>query len=491
MTVALAIPTVETASYLCSCGGTLQLHHMDDLKLEWFKCSKCGDQKNKSQLELLPRKEFIASLEATDEELSQEFTLEELNRILSLMIKGDDSIKEILFLVSLLTFTDSEQTGAIITGETSLGKTYNIREVLWFFSTLDVNGKQVVDWQAGASAKSFIHRRNAEFVDVDTLQPIDYSLAPKKGDPAEMFTAWNKVLKSAGYLLDYSQKIFVLPDMDNTDLLKVLRPILSHDKKISKFSITEKVPNGFRTKDVLIKGFFTIFFATATTYIDEQEASRHFLLSPKDDQEKMKQSIDLIARKSYDTNFADWYENDPDRVKLKKRVAAIQAFKCSEIVISQELTESLKEWFLSKTSFINPKLQRDFPRLLSLVKAWTLFNWKNRQTGKRYVLQSTQADVDVAKVLYGDILSCNELGITPEEYEIWTMVKDVCDDGLSVSAIHDLFYKHKKRNISDKRLRGILKNFCRAGLLREEKNGTTWIYYPADVESQPKEGWID
>lgn len=217
---------------------------------------------------------------------------------------------------------------------------------------------------------------------------------------------------------------------------------------------------------------------------------RSFLLSPNDDEQKIRESLELIARKSYDPNFADWYENEPDRVKLKKRIEAIRAFKCSEIIVNQELTNNLKEWFLSKVSTLNPKLQRDFPRLLSLTKAWTLLNWKHRQTDKAYVLESIQTDVEVAKSLYANILNCNELGVTPEEYEIWLMVKDVCDSGLSVSAIHDLFYRKKKRNVSDKRLRGILKNFCRAGLLREEKNGNTWIYYPAGVESAPIEGWV-
>lgn len=428
-------------------------------------------------------------------EITKELTLEDLNKILSTTIKGDYSLKTIIFLLALLTFTEDSQTGAIVTGESSLGKTYNIKQCLWFFP------EDVVDTQAGASAKSFIHRASGILVDSETLSPIDYSMKPEKGDSADAWNEWYKILRNSGLLLDYSGKIFVLPDMENTDLLKVLRPILSHDNKISKFSIAEKTPNGFRTKDVFIRGFFTVFFASATTIIDEQESSRFFLLSPSDDKDKMKSSLDLISRINSDPEYAKWYENDPERCTLKHRVTAIRDFRCGQIYIPKELMSNLEQWFIEKTATINPKIQRDFPRLISLAKAWSLLNWKNRVTNvETNDLQCNQTDIDTAKKIYEEIIKCNELGLTPEEYNLWLLIREKVVDGLRISQIQDLYYQAKRRNISNRRLRGILTNFVRSGLIREEKEERgALVFYLAreepvndlSVEEQLTGQWVD
>lgn len=417
----------------------------------------------------------------TQEEIKIEMSLEELDHILSTTIKGDFNLKMILFLCSLLTFTKDDQVNFIITGESSIGKTYNINEVLWYFP------EDIVNAQAGASPKSFIHKKSARLVDVRDMKVIDPSDRPKKGDPKEKFDLYYEKMRNSGYFLDYSQKIFVFPDMPNTYLLQALRPILSHDKEISKYEITEKTNYGFKTKSVFIKGFFTSIFASANTNIDEQEASRHFLLSPTDDPDKIQEALNLIVRKNSDVGFHDFHEHDRDRVLLKLRVSTIQKFGCEKIMIPKELLEDLKNWFISKTVTLNPKLQRDFPRLIDLVKALTLFNWCQRiQSGLYHVLEANKTDIENAKSLYEKILNCNELGLTPEEFDVWKMVENIANNGLSIRAIHDTFYSVKKRNISDKRLRGMLQNFCRAGLLREEKDGRSLKYYSVNQKEESK-----
>jgi hypothetical protein len=138
--------------------------------------------------------------------------------------------------------------------------------------------------------------------------------------------------------------------------------------------------------------------------------------------------------------------------------------------------------------------------MISLVKAWTLFNWKNRTGNKEKELISTNKDVKVAIALYEKILDCNSLGLSQEEFEIWLLIKDLAIDGIKLSAIHSIYAKYKKRAINDKRLRNFLRNFVRSGLLREERDGHSILYYSIEIplndqiqtddQGQPVEGWL-
>jgi predicted nucleic acid-binding protein len=56
------------------------------------------------------------------------------------------------------------------------------------------------------------------------------------------------------------------------------------------------------------------------------------------------------------------------------------------------------------------------------------------------------------KASYEPILKCNELGLTPEEFEVWKIIEPQCNDlqGLRITEIHKIYYYEKKRHCSDK-----------------------------------------
>ena len=64
---------------------------------------------------------------------NEELTLQDIDEVLSKTIFEDTEAKRILFLASTLTFTNDHQKNVILTGASSTGKTYNIKEILWFF----------------------------------------------------------------------------------------------------------------------------------------------------------------------------------------------------------------------------------------------------------------------------------------------------------------------------------------------------------------------
>jgi hypothetical protein len=418
------------------------------------------------------------------EELSLSIFVDSLSKT----IYEDTETKTILFLMCLLTFTAEEQRNAILTGQSSVGKTHNLTEILWFFRGIPNLIMEIND----ASPRSFIHQANAVMVDGRTLKPIDLSQIPKKGDPKEVWDEYYDQRRNIAYYLSLSGKIINFLDLPNFKLLESLRTLLSHDRKISKYLITDKDSKGLtKTKTVLIEGFFTALFASAYGEMDEQELSRNYLLSPTDNPAKIRKAIELQAKKKTDPNYKQWYETEPSRLGLKKRVNNIQAANIKNIQFKEVDMANLTNWFFSHSETLAPKAQRDFPRLYSLAEAWALLNFEHREFDKETsTLYVNSTDIEVAKQIYEPILRCNELGLTPEEFDIWKIIEPNCNEvmGLRINEIHNLYYYQKKHQCSDKRLRDMLKNLVRAGLLKEEKEGVIIKYYPITHKETKQSG---
>ena len=422
-----------------------------------------------------------------DKYLNNEIGFEELNKALSTTVYEDENVKIPLFLVNLLTFTEEEQRNVVLTGESSVGKTLNITESLWYFR--QENSETIVGIN-DSTPRALIHSSNAIPVDDRNLQPIDMSKAPKKGDSKEAFEEWNDLRRHTAYFIDLSKKIVVFYDLPNYELLKNLRSLLSHDNqgnRICTYLVTDKSPTGgHKTKKVLIQGFFTALFASAFGEMDEQEVSRNYLLSPSDNPDKIKKAIDLQARKMTDPKFNEWYENEPSRVGLKKRVQSIKEANIKKVLFKTEDMENLKDWFFKNIDNLAPKSQRDFPRLYALAEAFALLNFQHRErTPDNTCIYANSTDIESAKKVYEPILKCNSLGLTPEEYAVWQIIKKTFDEnplnvdtGLRIQEIHNVYFYYKQRRCSDKRLRGMLKNFASAGLLKEDKDGVIIKYYP-------------
>jgi hypothetical protein len=425
-----------------------------------------------------------------DKFANSELKLSDYDEVLSKTIFEDTNAKRILGLACVLANTEEEQRNAILTGPSSVGKTYNIIEVLWFFR--NGNGEQIIEL-SDASPRSLIHSANASVVDDRNIQPIDMSKAPKKGDPKEVWDEWYDLRRHMANFVDLSNKIVVFYDLKNYALLESIRSLLSHDTKICTHLITDKSNGANRTKKVLIKGYCTALFASAYGELDEQECSRNFLLSPTDNPEKIRQAIELQARKKTDPNFKQWYETEPSRVGLRNRIQQIKSANIKNILFKKEDMENLKQWFFAKSSVLTPKAQRDFPRLYALAEAWALLNFRFRErTSDGQCIYANTSDIEVAKTIYEPILVCNELGLTPEEYEVWKIIEPECKEvmGLRISEIHSIYYYAKQRHCSDKRLREMLKNFVTAGLLKEEKEGVIIKYYPITHKETKQSGLV-
>jgi hypothetical protein len=154
--------------------------------------------------------------------------------------------------VSLLAQTNEDQLNLGFQAESSAGKSYIPIEVASYFP------REETEVIASASPTAFYHDGGK----------------------------WDSERKVLIKNLEHRNLIFL--DMPHFQLLEKLRPMLSHDMKELHYKITDKnQKHGLRTKNVVIKGYPSVFFCSTKTDPDEQEKTRLLLLSPSIDQEKL------------------------------------------------------------------------------------------------------------------------------------------------------------------------------------------------------------
>jgi len=461
-------------NYLCLCSSQLELTSTDDVGTKFFKCPTC------SKTFSFAKTEEMKKYEQEQKDLRREATLEEITEILDLTIKLDEDIKSLVFLTFLTAYTKNEQVNVIVSGESSIGKTYVVSEVSKFFPNEDLIKKH------GVSPTAFFYDDNRVLVDKTTLEKFTL-VQPSPDASQEEKHAYREQKKNTAFLQDFERKIIVLPDMPDVKVLEKLRPVLSHDDRICVYSNTTPNPYGMRAKDVYVRGFGIFVVCTCTPYLDEQETSRTFQINPQWTPEKEKAVLGLINKRNSSPKFNTELESNPQRIWLKKRIELIKDTEINEIFINEELLTDIYKWFEGKRESSTPKSSREYTRLLSLAKAWCLFNLWNREKDENLNLYCTQTDIEVAKKVYASIVESSAYNLSPEEYAFFKHLEEIykgTSTGFKVSEAHQIYYNKNKRPCSDKRLRNMLESFCREGLMRKDKQGQTFYYYIQEHKSQ-------
>ena len=303
-------------------------------------------------------------------------TSKEIGETLSFTIKHDDENKLLAFLGMLSAYTEDSQMNLMFNAPSSTGKSYIPTEVAKLFPVEDVIQL------GGASPTAFFHSGKFD----------------KEKDV---------------YIVNLERKILIFLDQPHDQLLQRLRSLLSHDQKVIEHRITDKTQRGgTKTKTILLKGFCSVVFCSASLKTDEQEATRCFLLSPETSQEKLKAGIEQkIRRESNPEAFNLWLESNPDRRLLKERIKAIKQEHINEIRISKEDEKFIAESFI-RPSMLKPRDQRDIGRIISLVKIFALMNlwWRAREGN---TIEVNESDVHEAFSIWLKIRDSQELSIAP------------------------------------------------------------------------------
>lgn len=392
--------------------------------------------------------------------IDKELSLEDLAEILNITVKRDWGNKIITFLVMLGTYTDEEQSNILFKSESSTGKSYIPLELIQYFPKEDVHKVSY------ASPTSFYHTYGTPFYEI-------YFTEDKNGKK-------KKQHRIKHYDVDMAKQIYIFKDMPSDKLLIRLRSLLSHDEKDMQIQITDRTMKyGFRARKVVIHGYPTFIFCTASPVLDAQESTRFFVLSPDIAPEKIEDGIRLAAkRKGNKPEFVKYLNGMVGRVWLQNRINEIKSANIKDVVVRN--TDRLADKFIKSREHLHPRHMRDFVRLISLIKYWAIFNYWNRDIDKlpsgEKIIYANESDEIAGFSLYDNICDANEMGISPEVYQIYKLVLEKYDTdgfGLTKEQISANYLMEFHRPLSQRRLnKYIIPSLMASGLIfKDETTG--------------------
>jgi hypothetical protein len=386
-------------------------------------------------------------------ELQKPLSIEHLQEILGSTVKHDDDNKAIAFLCMLLTYTEQDQTNIGFLAESSTGKSYIPLELAWYFPSDDLIKLGY------ASPQAFFYENGV--------------LIPDPTDKRDVEDEKRRKIR----VIDLHQKILIFMDQPHDQLLQRLRSLLSHDEKeiVSKM-VNKREKSGNRTETVVIKGFPTVIHCTARFTMQDQEKTRLLLLSPEIDQEKLRESLVLKIEKESDRQqFAKRMDEDPERKFLAARVANIRSAKIKYVIIPTEFKEQIYRQFSEQHKNLVPRHQRDISKLLSIIKGHALLNYATREKLEDPETKDTSIianleDVEVGFRLYNSVSEANELGLSPELFDIYKKMKPHIQEsvnGLTRKELQKFYFQEFHKNIGREGLGNVLKAWENVGLVTE------------------------
>ena len=309
-----------------------------------------------------------------------EMSLKELSDVLGSTIVCDDVNKCIVFLAMLATYTESDQLTVCLLGQSSSGKTYLAQEIAKYFPKEDVH----------------------QYADVSPTA-FKYS----EGETGEDGKTY----------VNLERTILLFTEMPHPQLLANLRPVLSHDEH-SEYMTTDVGSGGSRkARSTVIKGYPTVVFCSASTRMDEQEATRAILLSPETSTKKVKGATALsILRRADPKKYEEMLNSDESRAMLKRRVEYIKMLNINSVIIPNP--EKISKRFDSITKNLAPRNARDISHVASIIKAVAMLNANKRMDINRNVIVN-DSDIDEGFRLWESIAETQGYGITPAVQEFY------------------------------------------------------------------------
>jgi len=352
-----------------------------------FKSSRDIDPiKLAEQLGIEAKEALKLKLKIRDAEVKAPLSLERLTEILGTTVRKDDVNKLIVFLCMLSAYTEDSQFNTSFRAPSSTGKSYIPLEIAQYFPPEDVV------MIAYSSPTAFFH------------------------DSGE----WDE--DEHAIVVNLERKILIFLDQPHDQLLQRLRPLLSHDRKLLLYKITDKSEKkGLRTKNVILKGFPSVIFCSGSLRIDEQEQTRNILLSPETSQEKIREGIILKAQKKANPiAFQEYLSMHPEREVLRERIREVKNANVKYVIVREY--EKVVKGFLEKHPKLKPRHQRDIERIISLIQALALLNLWHRERDERGNVYAGDEDIENAFKLYDEVGESQELGVAPYIYSLYVEV---------------------------------------------------------------------
>jgi hypothetical protein len=335
--------------------------------------------------------------------------LETILQDLDRRIKRDEATKLSVFFTALSAYT-KEPINLFLKGESGIGKSYNVLQVLDYFPKSDV-------WKLGnISPKTLIHERG---ILMDKYgKPVDLTKAPakpKRSDFADLqqylqaleeYRAFKEAVRDGYTLVDLSNKILVFLEAPDPETFRVLYPILSHDSREIEYKFTDKTERGgFVARRVVIRGYPAVIFCSTDRKYVEELSTRCFTTSPEGSKDKIKLAKKLITEKS------SWFSQGEEKTAelIKNLIAALKLRFLAGDVDALIPFLNLDEIFPSEIV----RDMRDYQHFIHFLKTYTLLFYFQRPHIKadrgRYVV-ATVDDVRGALSIFSKIFLTTRTG---------------------------------------------------------------------------------
>lgn len=361
-----------------------------------------------------------------------------LLKILNKTITHDDATKLATFLSMVSTYGKDLPLNVIFKSDTATGKSHIALECAKYFPAAD----RIV--YTKCSPNAFYH---------------EYGI--KGADGANH--------------IDLDRKILVFKDQPHDLLLDNLKPLMSHDALENKAAIADKDGKGsIRTKKIMLDGYPCFVFCTARLATTEEIANRAFLLSPSESQDKLAASIEMLALKEGNPiEYNRSIELDPQRKALIDHIFALRNDSRAYVIVPQ--MKKVQKIFRERHKTFTARAQRDFPRLIGLIKAWAYLRRNERVSiGEKIVAKGV--DVKDAFAIYDELAESNELGLAPQLLDFFKQViKPLASPGSPIDRkqIRKKYLQTYHRPLSDNKLvKHILPSLESAGLISLEPDPT-------------------
>lgn len=423
---------------------------------------------------------------------TKEMPLEEVATTLGTTIKFDVTSKTLQFYGTILNYTEEEQQNFSSTAPSSVGKTFVTKEVLDYFPEEDIICLGYTSPTAFFHLNSKLCTENGDplanrdrYVEegLKEWEELNQYPAPRHGrekwkesrnsEKRRLKAEWDEIDKY--YVVDLEQKILYFQDQPHDKLLQNLRPVLSHDNKKTVCNITDKTKEGGnRTKKIIILGYPTVHFTSVRSNNDDQERTRLWLTSPEISQDKF---LATLLQQSEALTNRDAFKNklklDESRRLLKLRVRLIKESMVRNVIIRSEDAEAIYTEFISTHQPLKPRHQRDFPRLIALIKAHALFNqWTREKTVDGTTVYAEATDIREGPKLCEKLLESNEKGLPPHVFRFWEeSLQNVLDDkpeGLHKNDVSQLYFQFYHTRIGSKALTNMINLLLDTGFILED-----------------------
>jgi len=303
----------------------------------------------------------------------------------SIRIKKDYTSKNIVLSTALSAYTDNPMN-FFSRGESSIGKTYNIMNMLNYFPRKDIwllgglsptalvhDYGVLIDENGDEVDEDFVEKQVERLIedsstDFDTHAPRKTSSQEKKDIMKRVKREWREILRNSKYLVDLSNKLLVFLENPHIETWMRLRPILSHDAPEIEYKFTDKTGGGsLRTRSVILRGWPAIICCTTDQRYIEDLATRGFSGTPETTPEKFGLANVVTGKKR-----ARPWELDLSKDKAFHEIQAyIESVKytlmndCWKIVIPY--AEELAKHYPAKVG----RDMRDFDHFLTLIQMST------------------------------------------------------------------------------------------------------------------------